>query len=54
MLAEDADLAFRFYLAGYKIRCLNDVESYEEAVESWQNLLDNAVWSVANWGVDSA
>lgn len=35
-LAEDTDLTFRFYLAGYKIRYLNDAESYEEAVETWQ------------------
>jgi cellulose synthase/poly-beta-1,6-N-acetylglucosamine synthase-like glycosyltransferase len=35
ILAEDTDLTFRVYLAGYKIRYVNDAESYEEAVESW-------------------
>jgi len=34
-LAEDTDLTFRAYLAGYKIRYLPDVGSYEEAVDSW-------------------
>jgi len=37
ILAEDTDLTFRVYLAGYKIRYANDAESYEEAVESWGN-----------------
>jgi cellulose synthase/poly-beta-1,6-N-acetylglucosamine synthase-like glycosyltransferase len=36
MLAEDTDLTFRVYLAGYKVRYVNDAESYEEAVESWR------------------
>lgn len=35
LLAEDTDLTFRVYLAGYKIRYLPDVGSYEEAVEDW-------------------
>jgi len=35
ILAEDTDLTFRVYLAGYKIRYLWDVDSYEEAVEDW-------------------
>jgi cellulose synthase/poly-beta-1,6-N-acetylglucosamine synthase-like glycosyltransferase len=34
-LAEDTDLTFRVYLAGYKIRYLPSVGSYEEAVEGW-------------------
>jgi len=34
-LAEDTDLTFRVYLAGYKIRYLPDVGSYEEAVDNW-------------------
>jgi len=37
MLAEDTDLTFRAYLAGYKIRYVNDAECYEEAVETWQS-----------------
>jgi cellulose synthase/poly-beta-1,6-N-acetylglucosamine synthase-like glycosyltransferase len=36
VLAEDTDLTFRVYLAGYKIRYVNDAECYEEAVESWR------------------
>ncbi|MEM3577069.1 MAG: glycosyltransferase family 2 protein [Candidatus Bathyarchaeia archaeon] len=36
MLAEDTDLTFRAYLAGYKVRYVNEAECYEEAVESWQ------------------
>jgi len=37
MLAEDTDLTFRVYLAGYKVRYVNEAESYEEAVEDWQS-----------------
>jgi len=37
ILAEDTDLTFRVYLAGYKIRYVNDAECYEEAVESWRD-----------------
>jgi cellulose synthase/poly-beta-1,6-N-acetylglucosamine synthase-like glycosyltransferase len=36
ILAEDTDLTFRVYLFGYKVRYVNDAESYEEAVESWR------------------
>jgi cellulose synthase/poly-beta-1,6-N-acetylglucosamine synthase-like glycosyltransferase len=36
ILAEDTDLTFRVYLSGYKVRYVNDAESYEEAVESWR------------------
>lgn len=36
MLAEDTDLTFRAYLAGYKVRYVNEAECYEEAVEDWQ------------------
>jgi len=36
MLTEDTDLTFRVYLAGYKIRYVNDAECYEEAVEDWR------------------
>lgn len=36
MLAEDTDLTFRVYLAGYKIRYVNDAECYEEAVDNWR------------------
>ena len=37
MLAEDTDLTFRVYLAGYKIRYVNEAECYEEAVETWRS-----------------
>ena len=37
ILAEDTDLTFRVYLAGYKVSYVNDAECYEEAVESWRN-----------------
>jgi len=37
ILAEDTDLTFRCYLAGYKVRYVNDAESYEEAVENWHS-----------------
>ena len=36
ILAEDTDITFRLYLAGYKIRYVNEAECYEEAVESWR------------------
>jgi cellulose synthase/poly-beta-1,6-N-acetylglucosamine synthase-like glycosyltransferase len=36
VLAEDTDLTFRVYLAGHKIRYINDAECYEEAVENWR------------------
>ena len=36
MLAEDTDLTFRVYLAGYKVRYVGDAESYEEAVDNWR------------------
>jgi cellulose synthase/poly-beta-1,6-N-acetylglucosamine synthase-like glycosyltransferase len=35
-LAEDTDLTFRVYLAGYKVRYIQDAECYEEAVENWR------------------
>jgi len=35
ILAEDTDLTFRVYLAGYKVRYVRDAECYEEAVDSW-------------------
>jgi cellulose synthase/poly-beta-1,6-N-acetylglucosamine synthase-like glycosyltransferase len=37
MLAEDTDLTFQVYLAGYKIRYVGDAECYEEAVVSWKS-----------------
>jgi len=37
MLAEDTDLTFKTYLAGYKVRYANEAECYEEAVEDWQS-----------------
>lgn len=36
ILAEDTDLTFRVYLAGYRVQYVNDAECYEEAVESWR------------------
>ena len=36
ILAEDTDLTFSVYLAGYKVRYVHDAECYEEAVESWR------------------
>jgi cellulose synthase/poly-beta-1,6-N-acetylglucosamine synthase-like glycosyltransferase len=36
ILAEDTDLTFRVYLAGYKVRYVQCAECYEEAVESWR------------------
>jgi cellulose synthase/poly-beta-1,6-N-acetylglucosamine synthase-like glycosyltransferase len=35
ILAEDTDLTFRIYLAGYKVKYINDADCYEEAVENW-------------------
>jgi len=37
VLAEDTDLTFRVYLAGYKVRYVNEAECYEEAVEDWKS-----------------
>jgi cellulose synthase/poly-beta-1,6-N-acetylglucosamine synthase-like glycosyltransferase len=37
LLAEDTDLTFRVYLAGYKIRFKVDAECYEEAVDNWSS-----------------
>jgi cellulose synthase/poly-beta-1,6-N-acetylglucosamine synthase-like glycosyltransferase len=37
VLAEDTDLTFRVYLAGYKIRYCVDAECYEEAVDNWKS-----------------
>ncbi|MGB9960520.1 MAG: glycosyltransferase [Candidatus Bathyarchaeales archaeon] len=36
MLAEDTDLTFRVYLAGYRVKYVADAECYEEAVENWR------------------
>jgi cellulose synthase/poly-beta-1,6-N-acetylglucosamine synthase-like glycosyltransferase len=36
ILAEDTDLTFRLYLAGYKIRYNLEAECYEEAVDNWK------------------
>ena len=35
-LTEDTDLTFRVYLAGCKVRYVNEAECYEEAVETWR------------------
>jgi cellulose synthase/poly-beta-1,6-N-acetylglucosamine synthase-like glycosyltransferase len=36
VLAEDTDLTFRIYLAGYKIKYSVNAECYEEAVDTWR------------------
>jgi len=36
ILAEDTDLTFRVYLAGYRVHYVLDAECYEEAVENWR------------------
>ncbi len=36
-LAEDTDLTFRIYLAGYKIRYCVNAQCYEEAVDNWKS-----------------
>ena len=36
ILAEDTELTFRVYLAGYRVCYVYDAECYEEAVESWR------------------
>ena len=37
MLAEDTDLTFKVYLAGFKVKYVNDADCYEEAVEDWRS-----------------
>ena len=37
MLAEDTDLTFRIYLAGFKVKYVNDADCYEEAVDNWRS-----------------
>ena len=37
VLAEDTDLTFRVYLAGYKVQYCVDAECYEEAVDTWHS-----------------
>jgi cellulose synthase/poly-beta-1,6-N-acetylglucosamine synthase-like glycosyltransferase len=36
ILAEDTDLTFKVYLAGFKVRYIGDAECYEEAVDNWK------------------
>ena len=36
ILAEDTDLTFSVFLAGYKVAYVGDAECYEEAVDSWR------------------
>jgi cellulose synthase/poly-beta-1,6-N-acetylglucosamine synthase-like glycosyltransferase len=36
ILAEDTNLTFQVYLAGYKVRYVIDAECYEEAVDNWK------------------
>jgi len=37
VLAEDTDLTFKVYLAGFKIKYVNHADCYEEAVEDWHS-----------------
>lgn len=37
ILAEDTDITFRIYLAGYKIKYVNGADCYEEAVNNWRS-----------------
>ena len=37
VLAEDTDLTFRVYLAGYRVKYNLDSECYEEAVDNWHS-----------------
>ena len=37
ILAEDTDLTFRIYLAGFKVKYVNEADCYEEAVENWSS-----------------
>ncbi len=37
VLAEDTDLTFKVYLAGFKIKYVNHADCYEEAVEDWRS-----------------
>jgi cellulose synthase/poly-beta-1,6-N-acetylglucosamine synthase-like glycosyltransferase len=37
ILAEDTDLTFQAYEAGYKVRYAEEAECYEEAVENWRS-----------------
>ena len=37
ILAEDTDLTFRIYLAGFKVAYVNDADCYEEAVDNWSS-----------------
>ena len=37
ILAEDTDLTFRIYLAGYKVKHVNEADCYEEAVINWRS-----------------
>ncbi len=37
MLTEDTDLTFKVYLAGFKVKYVNDADCYEEAVEDWRS-----------------
>lgn len=46
ILAEDTDLTFKIYLAGFKIKYVNDAECYEEAVENWRSYwLQRSRWA---------
>ncbi len=37
ILAEDTDLTFKVYLAGFMVKYVNDADCYEEAVEDWRS-----------------
>ena len=46
ILAEDTDLTFQIYLAGFKIKYVNEAECYEEAVDTWHSYwLQRSRWA---------
>ena len=48
-LAEDTDLTFKVFLAGYKVCYINEAESYEEAVNSFNSYWRQRVrWAVGH------
>jgi len=49
VLAEDTDLTFRIYLAGFTIKYLDYAECYEEAVATWSSYWQQRVrWSTGH------
>ncbi|MCW4014756.1 MAG: glycosyltransferase family 2 protein, partial [Candidatus Bathyarchaeota archaeon] len=49
VLAEDTDLTFRIYLAGFTVKYLNYADSYEEAVSTWRSYWQQRVrWATGH------